>query len=226
MKYFPLYLFLLLGSSLSLVAQSEWKLNKNRKGIKVYTRAVANSPLKEMRAVMKVDIPFEVVVEIMKKPEASCQWYGMCKKLSTVQKQDSWRKYDMYFVLDMPVVVDRDVVARVKSSIDYDKQLASTQSKSLESDYKKDSGLIRMKKMYSSFQISREQNLTVIEYKVFSEIGGDLPAWIINLASLDHPYKTMLGLQTEGLKEKHWLAAEKLHNKKFREQYPNFELTK
>ena len=39
----------------SIIFANEWKLKKNRKGIKVYTRKVDGSYFKESKAIMKID---------------------------------------------------------------------------------------------------------------------------------------------------------------------------
>lgn len=229
MKNFSVVIFFAIVStlmSITLLHAQEWKQIKNKNGIRVYTRSFEGSKIKEMKAVIKEEIPFEVAVELMKDPESSCEWYGMCGEMTVIKKTDTWRDYNAYFVLDVPVVTDRDVVVNAQSSIDYKNKVAYTRIHKVVDDHKKNSGLIRMKAMRSSYTVKEKNGKTEIVYQVFADIGGSLPAWVINAASVDHPYDTMVGMRTQARKEKYWRAAEKLHKKNFQADFPNLIFTK
>ncbi|PKL39199.1 MAG: hypothetical protein CVV44_10065 [Spirochaetae bacterium HGW-Spirochaetae-1] len=200
---------------LPTTAQETWKLSKDSKGVKVFTRDVTGSPYKEMRAVMNSKTPFEVAVEVMKDPEHYYEWYGMCGGLSVINKKTD-SNFDMYFILDLPVVTDRDVVINVVQHVDFAKGVAKVDINRIESTYKKDSGLVHMAKMNGTFTITRQSNgEIVIVYQLFADVGGSLPAWVVNIASTDHPFKTMTGVRKQSKQDKYWASAKALHKKDF-----------
>jgi len=188
---------ILVLTSVVLFGKGEWKLVKRGHGINVYSRAYKNSKVKELKATAVEKCPFKVAVEIIKDANNYCKWFGMTKKLYVIKKR-SEHDYDMYFVLDTPVVKNRDVVVHVTSGWDLKKNFAWVKIKSFKSDYKKKSGCIRMPEYHGKFIVTKINDKTLkTEYILHAEVGGVLPGWLANMVAKYHPYKTGLGLQRE-----------------------------
>ncbi len=192
-----------------------WKLIKNKNGVKVFARSVKGSKYRELLARGTVDVPFEVGLELVKDCDCYHKWYGMCEKLYVIKKIND-HEYIMYFVLDMPLVTDRDLVVRVKSEWDMEKRCGSVTLTSIDSDYKKNSGYVRMPKLTGGFTF-REINDGKLEvsYRVHADLGGSVPAWMVNIAAKKHPYETAVGAKKYVNQEKFYRRAETLYGKKF-----------
>ncbi len=204
-------LFALFFVSSFLTAQEKWKLEKNAKGVKVYTRTVPGSDYREMMAVGVDDIPFEVAAEVAKDYNSYQQWYGMCKTLKLIKKSSD-SNFDMYFVLDMPVVTNRDAVIRVKTNFDFKKGRGRVTMTSVDSSYKKDAGLVRMPKVKGSFTITRLGPSRVqVVYQIHADMGGNVPAWVVNTAAVKHPFDTAVGVKRQARKPVYTEQANKLH---------------
>jgi len=102
----------------------------------------------------------------------------------------------MYFVLDLPVVKNRDVVVKVESGWDENKGTAWVTMTSINgSEYKKDSGYVRITSLKGRWDIiKKDENHVEVIYQVHPELGGSLPAWIVNVAAKDQPLKTLKGV--------------------------------
>ncbi|MCP4606091.1 MAG: hypothetical protein GY847_37200 [Proteobacteria bacterium] len=193
-----------------------WKLSKDSKGVKVFTKPKKGTDYLEMKAIGKTTYPFEIGVELLKDYDHYHEWYGMCKELKVIKKR-SENDYDMYFILDVPFPgTDRDVVINVKTGWDFKKKTAWVKIKRIDSDYKKDSGLVRMTDLYGGFQVKKTAPDTVqVTYKIYADLAGSLPAWIVNLAAKKHPFDTVRGVSEQTKKQKYWKMASKVHNKQF-----------
>jgi len=188
-------------------ADAPWECVVSSDGVTVYSRAVEGSSYRELYAECIAENPFEVAVEIAKDPEHYFEWYGMCRELSVIEKRSA-HDLDMYFVLDLPVATNRDLVVNVRPEWDAKKGLCTVVINRLESAYKPDSGLVRMPVMRGTIVIERlEENRVKCTYQFFAELGGMLPAWIVNLAAKRHPYETCLGMMRQGKKEVYWRRA-------------------
>jgi len=179
----------------------EWELKKESDDKKVYTRSVPGNEHKQMMVVLIGNIPFEVLAEVAKDYSDYESWYGMCKSLKFVNKNGS-NDINMYFVLDMPLLKNRDAVLNLKYDFNYKKGIIKIDIKSFESDYQKDSGLVRMPKVEGSIVVTRESpDKTKVVYTVFADLSTNVPAWLINKMAVKHPYDTATGLVKQSKKE-------------------------
>ncbi|MCX8122536.1 MAG: START domain-containing protein [Spirochaetes bacterium] len=176
-----------------------WKLiyegEEDKATVKIYTRDIPGSPYKEFKGVSYSDIPFDVALKVIQDYNNYHKWYGMCDALYAISVRNP-KDIDMYFVLDLPVVTDRDVVVKVESGWDQAKGVAWVNMTSVnDSEYKKDSGLVRMTSLKGRWDIiKKDENHVEVIYQVHAELGGSLPAWVVNIAAKDQPLKTLKGV--------------------------------
>jgi len=197
-------------------AEEEWHRIKDTDEVRIYTRSVEGSNFNEYKTVILYDVPFEVAVEIVKDHDHYRDWYGMCGDLYVIEKRNI-HDYDMYFVLDIPVASDRDLVINITTSWDYKKGQCQINIKRKDSKYKLDSGLVRMPKMDGGFTITRvNPNRTKAVYQFFADTGGVLPSWIVNRGAWWHPYETIEGISKEVKKAKYTERANRLHKTNFK----------
>lgn len=204
-----------IGAKEEKVKPVPWKLLKSKNGVEVFARSVPGSKYRELFAKGLVDVPFEVGIEMVKDCDSYHEWYGMCKELYVIKKI-SEKEYLMYFVLDMPLLTDRDVVVRVTGDWDMEKKSGWMKLVSIESKYKKDAGFVRMPGLSGGFTFRQvADGKFEVTYKVHADLGGSVPAWMVNIAAKKHPYQTALGAKRHVKSEKYYKRAEELYGKKF-----------
>jgi hypothetical protein len=195
----PLTIIFLSISIFVFSQQSNWKLvHESKDGealIKIFTRDIPGSPYKEFKGDSYSDIPFDIALKVIQDYNNYHKWYGMCNALYPINVRNP-KDIDMYFILDLPIVTDRDVVVKVESGWDEKKGTAWVNMTSInDSTYKKDSGLVRMKSLKGRWDIiKKDENHVEVIYQVHAELGGSLPAWVVNLAAKDQPLKTLRGV--------------------------------
>ncbi|MEJ5361932.1 MAG: START domain-containing protein [Spirochaetota bacterium] len=179
--------------------QSNWKLvhesKEDQASLKIFTRDIPGSPYKEFKGVSYSDIPFDIALKVIQDYNNYNKWYGMCDALYPINVRNP-KDLDMYFILDLPVVKDRDVIVKVECGWDEKKGTASVNMTSInDSTYKNDSGLVRMTSLKGRWDIiKKDENHVEVIYQVHAELGGSLPSWVVNIAAKDQPLKTLKGV--------------------------------
>lgn len=200
--------------SVAFAAEGPWVLKQDKSGIKVYVRDIGLQ-YQEMKAEGTVDIPFEVLVEVGRDYDRYVEWYGMCKELKAIKKKTE-NDFDVYFILDMPVVKNRDAVLNVKINTDYQKGICNISLKSFDNDYGKENNLVRMPRVEGTYTITRiSPTQSKAVYQVYADVASSVPMWIIKSTSLKHPFDTLKGARKQAQKPEYVERANKLHNKTF-----------
>lgn len=194
---------------------NEWSLKKVKDGVSVYNKDIPGSDYKEMKAEAVSNIPFEVIVEVAKDFDKYFEWYGMTKTLRPINVRSA-TDFDVYFVLSVPVLTNRDAVMRVKIETDYVKGLCKVTLKSIESDYGKENKLVRMPEVGGVFMLTRiTPSQTRGYYQVHADMGGSIPASVVNMMATKHPLDTVIGAINQCYKPVYADRATKLHNRSF-----------
>ncbi len=115
-----LLLFCFVGATATSVFAAPWKQVKDKSGIKVSSRNVPNSGLKEVRGIATMDTTLQSLVALMNDTGASPKWIHNCKRAKLIKKYSTAERMT-YTVIDAPWPLDdRDIY--VHSRISYDRQ--------------------------------------------------------------------------------------------------------
>lgn len=197
-------------------SRADWELKKDSDNARVYTRAVPGNENKEMMIELIDDVPFEVVAEVVKDYNTYENWYGMCKSLKFMNKNGN-NDINMYFILDMPVLKNRDAVINVKYDFNFEKGVIKITLRSIESSYQINSGLVRMPKIDGTIVVTKEGNSkTKVVYTVFADLSSKVPAWLINRMAVKHPYDTGMGIKNQSRKKVYAERASTSNNKNYK----------
>jgi len=179
--------------SLEIFSQSPWKLDKNKDGIKVYTRIEENSDFNSFKAIITVDASTDEILKILKNTSNYTKWYGYTKT-ATLLKQENDVQYNYVETIFPWPFRNRDMVYKMTTN-----RLNSGVMKiSLHgiSDYIQDKkGITRMKKAEGYILLRPSNNSTEILYVFHSEPGDSVRAWMANSSIAKLPFKTLSGLR-------------------------------
>lgn len=193
-KLFLLVLFFIFSNDGQLFAQ-QWKLEKDKKGIQVYTRMSTNSPVKEYKAITTVTTTVEELNNLMKDHAGMKNWFVRCLE-STRLKKISEDEYYVYFLNDAPwPVEDRDNITHIK----FESKPNGTHWVYLtgKPDYiPKKANCVRIPTMSAHWIFEPLGNGQIkVTQQVLADLGGSVPAWLINMAIVDAPYETLTNLK-------------------------------
>lgn len=201
---------LLLTSLVSFAQPGEWKLEKDdaKKDIKVFTREVPGSELKEFRGVTHIKAPVSAFVALLKDPAQATSWMHNVKKFDSVQNISDL-EHVVYIINDTPwPVTNRD--AYVRSTFTQNPEtFAVTVTLQGEAGFgAKNKDLIRMPAMSGAWTFAPQKDgLVEVTYQVHANPGGSLPNWLVNAIVVDTPYNTLANLQQKVVDQKYLKAS-------------------
>ena len=190
------------------MAQSDWKLEKEQSGIKIYTKPVSSSSFNAFKATMTVDESVESLLAVLYDLEGMKSWAYKVKDASLLNKSgDTLQIYYAEVAVPFPYT-NRDGV--YSNSVKWDSKTKTLDVEiTLLDDYKgAKEGLVRISgKGYWKAQVLPSGKLE-ITFEMAVNPGGGIPGWMANIFAADSPYYTMLELQKV-------IKNEKYQNKSF-----------
>ncbi len=181
-------LFLL---SFATNAQSDWKLMKDRNGIKVYMREAENSKYKSIRVTCTLEGTYDKLIAILTNVEHQPDWVYRAKATKLLKK-NSPTDLMYYTETSMPWPMDnRDAVVHLRINRDNLPQSLSVSAKSEPNYLKTVNGLVRIPFSEANWQVTMNNANTLnVDYTLQVNPGGQLPAWLVNTFADKGPYES------------------------------------
>lgn len=170
--------------SIKLKDNLEWKFKKEKNGIKIYTRDLSNSNLKELKITMSFEgTSFMKIIDLLKKADKYTEWVYKCSDSKLAVEIDEQESVS-YYKFDFPwPLSDRD--AYMKSVIKRDdarKRLTVTTT-SLPRFGAEEESVVRIQDHFNEWQFEEETNNRIkLTYYIKSDPAGKIPDWAVNLA--------------------------------------------
>ncbi len=172
-----------------------WESAREQEGIQVYTRKIENSPIAESLGVITVDASLSAVAALIMDADRQQEWIDSVDE-SRLLRRVTDRKVYLYTVSRAPwPVADRDAV--VYSELSQDRSgIVTIQSHATPDFLPPAEGLLRIRAVDSTWKlIPRAGHQVKLCYRVHSDPGGQLPAWLVNSVVVNQPYNTLQNLR-------------------------------
>jgi predicted choloylglycine hydrolase len=195
MKYF-IFNLLLMVTFFNTYAQNNWVLEKDKNGIKVWTKKRDGSKLKEFKGVTLMKTSVDELVAVFKNYKKHDLFMYKCTKGSvTVVKKNNDNDFYTYMTIAAPIVKDRDVVTHYKFTQEKDGSVTISIEGApdvvpVKSDYVR----VTETKGYWKF-IPKDNNTVEVINQAYSSPGGSVPDALANSASVDAPYYMLENLR-------------------------------
>ncbi len=179
----------------SLGDPTDWVLKKNEKGIAVYTRYAESSRLKEIRVVTEVKSSLSAIVALLLEIKNYPNWIYACSEASLLNVINNHEQYQ-YQVTHLPwPLSNRDVVSHLKIEQEEETKIV-TVANTGEPDYiPQKKGSVRVEHFQSNYKLTPLPGGKVkVEFELFVDPGGNIPAWLINANIVAAPYKTTVAM--------------------------------
>lgn len=189
--------------SADIFCQSSWEIDKDKDGIKVFTRVEKGSDFKSFKAVMIVNSPISEIVKILRDVNEYTKWFGYTKTSKLIKQETDDVQYNYVETIFPWPYANRDMVYRMSVDTFVDGSVKII-IKGIPDYLPEKEGLVRMKKAEGYILLKPLDNLDdKIEaiYIFHSEPGYNVPSWLANRSIAELPFKTFSGLRNT-LKEK------------------------
>jgi len=197
-KPLVLFVFFLSVSLYQARSQDRWTLIKNEKGIMVYTKSTDTSRIKSIKTVMYLKTSLSSLVALIQDARNLHNWVYN-NEYGEMLEQSSSMMTVSYTQTDLPwPVSDRDVVASIRITQYPVTKEVDICSESKNNFFSEKEGFVRIRKFHAIWRLIPEiEGLVRVEFELYVDPAGNIPAWIANMTIKKGPYKTMLNMQKE-----------------------------
>lgn len=199
--------WMVICSMLFFSSISNWELGKNEKGIRVYTRSVEGSPIKEVKADLQLDGSLSSVVAFVKDIPNYPNWMYGCSEARILKMNGDTELYFYQRIKAPWPVSDRDLCAHYVIRMDTKTGELKLSSRAEPKLLPEVPGVIRVKNSHSNWTVKSLGNGKLSgEYHLVTDPAGLIPAWLINMFITDGPLSSLSkmkeGIKTEPYKSK------------------------
>ncbi len=191
--FFILFLLFFFYQGNGQQAGRSWEMVKDQKGIKVYTSKKSNTPLKRVKVSAIIDAPLGVVYSVLTDVANHHKWMYQVYHSEILKKVNDTAWY-YYAISNSPWPVDdRDYVSFTKVKIDSINGNIAVTSRGVPDYIPQMEGIVRLPYSYSQWIFKAlDKDHTYAELKIEVDIGGKVPAWLLNMFITRGPYFTMM----------------------------------
>ncbi|MBC8319337.1 MAG: hypothetical protein H8E34_01305 [Bacteroidetes bacterium] len=175
--------------------ESDWKLVKTNSDVKAYVKKVSYIQINKVKVESVVETTLSELVTLIKDAKNHCAWVFLNEKAEIIEVTNDFKwKYYAHISAPWPVT-DRDFITDVtlkQNNIDYSITILSVAMPDFLPD-KED--CVRIPYIISQWTLNPLKDGQVhVSLEIEVDIGGTIPAWLVNLAVTKGPLSTMNGL--------------------------------
>jgi hypothetical protein len=173
-------------------AEHPWELKKNEDGIQVHVRQVDGSAILEYKGVTVVNAGLDKVVRLFEEDARVREWFHQCSESRLIRTNSPEDKV-LYFVIAMPwPVKDRDLVFRRIRSKDSATGAVEYRTSVAPKVFPRQKDKIRMPYLNGIWRFTPlKDGRTEMYYQQHSEVGGHIPAWLVNRLAVNIPFNSL-----------------------------------
>jgi len=172
--------------------QSEWQLKRTTKDLKVYTRNIVETGIKELRITTQFETSLSSIIALLNDVPANADWVYSSK---VAKITETLAPNDMYYysVSDFPwPFQNRDLIVHSVIEQDPDSKVVTSTSYAAEGKYPIQKGMVRVTIFDSQWIFTPLPDSKVdIEYTVKTDPGGNIPIFLTNMFIDKGPVATM-----------------------------------
>ena len=199
-KRFIFLLAGLLSLPYILTAQSEWKLERDKEGIKIYSSDYPDSEIKSLKVECTVESTLSQLAAVMLDIKNQDEWFYHTK--SRILKEVSQTELYYYAELSFPFPIsDRDFIEHIILSQDTVTRALTMTVQNLPDFIPPQKGFVRILHSECKWVVTPlAKKLLHVEFTLFADPAGSIPVWLVNAMSYYGPFETFKKLKSQLLK--------------------------
>jgi hypothetical protein len=190
-----LFLLLLLPSLRLIAQEPDCVLKKDKDGIRVYTCKSDTSKFRSLKAAFIIEnTSIQELKEFLFTVSDYLKWQFDAMEATMLKKIND---HEMIYrvVIDAPWPVDnRELIVHFKVSLQ-EEDRANFHINSVPSDFPVQEDLVRIPYSQASWDITRVNQSLQVTYRMNINPGGNVPAWLVNIAMADGPHESFRDLK-------------------------------
>ena len=172
-----------------------WVYERDKKGIKIFTRKSKWGKLRDCKATMEVATTPDQMLKVLTDFNNYKTWMPRCRKSGVVARlNDNEFIVHMVFNGTWPVK-DRDCVVRIRIDKNSKTGIITITETSEPKYIREEADVVRIQQLVSIWTLVPKDGGTEVTNEYSSNPGGNIPDWLVNTQSVDNPYSTFENLQ-------------------------------
>jgi ribosome-associated toxin RatA of RatAB toxin-antitoxin module len=172
-----------------------WVYERDKKGIKIFTRKGKWGKLRDSKAMMTVAATPDQMLKVLTDFNNYKNWMPRCRKSGLVARlSDNEFIVHMVFNGTWPVK-DRDCVVRIKYEKDPKTGVITVTETSEPKYIREEADIVRIQQLVSTWKLAPKDGGTEVTNEYSTNPGGNIPDWLVNTQSVDNPFSTFENLQ-------------------------------
>ena len=178
-------------------AQDEWKLKKNEDGIEIYSKPYAGSKIRALKVTCRLEATLSQLVAVLLDIKSQDEWFYHTK--SFILKPISSSELYYYAELEFPFPFsNRDFVEHITLQQDAVSKVVSMTVENVPEFIPAKQNIVRVLQSSCYWTVTPlGKNLIRVEFTLFADPAGSIPAWVVNMFSLYGPYETFKKLKIQ-----------------------------
>jgi hypothetical protein len=178
--------------------QTDWKLNSEKEGIKVYTSIVPDSRIKAIKVECDVNATSSQLVALLMDIKTSPDWVYHVKSCVLVRQVSASELY-YYAEVNLPwPAANRDFVAHLTVTQNPDTKVITIDGPAVPGLVPIKKGVVRIDHSNSQWTITPSgTDQLQVEYTIHVDPGGSLPSWLVNTFATEGPMKIFKALKLQ-----------------------------
>ena len=195
MKLFILQ-FVLLFSTVTALAEENWKLEKNKDGIKIWTRKPENSNIKEYKGTAIFQTTVDKLVAIFKNYKTCSKWmYKIPENGVKLIKKVNDNDFFVQIIMSAPLIKSRESLVHFIVNPKDDKGAVLINQEAAPNLLPANDNYVRIQKMKAYWKFTPLPNGKVeVTHQASSSVGGNIPDTFVNMAIADAPFSMLTKL--------------------------------
>ncbi|MFI5186204.1 MAG: START domain-containing protein [Chitinophagales bacterium] len=187
-----LYLFFFFTSTVVTAhSQYNWKLSKEKDGIKVYESETKNSDFKSIKVECVLEGTYDKLMAILNDVSRHKEWVYN-SKTSNILKRNS--PFDFYYYTETSIpwpMSNRDAVIHLTMTLDSLNRFLKITAVGVPNFIPEKSGKVRVPRSSINWYVTMPSAALIsIVYTFEADPGGSLPAWLVNMFADKGPYES------------------------------------
>lgn len=179
------------GFVISAAGQYNWKLSKEKDGIKVYQSELQHSSYKAIKVECTLEGSYDKLIAVLSNVSGQKDWVYN-NKASYILKQIN--PYELYYYSETSLpwpMSNRDAIVHLKMDKDSLNRYLNIKAVSVPDYIAEKNGKVRVTRSAISWNVTMPTTKTInIIYIFEAEPGGSIPAWVANAFVDKGPYES------------------------------------
>lgn len=192
--FYSFFVFFFFVTSVS--AQQEWELKKDKEGIQVYNGKAPDSKFKVVKVTCVINASISQLAAVLLTPNRQPEWVIATKSSTLLKTLEPSRIY-YYTEITFPwPVSNRDLVAEMSITQNPVTKNLTIRANKIDHILPKKEGKVRIPFSQAIWEVTPIAiDKIKIDYTIRLDPGGEVPAWLVNLFTINGPFETFQKLK-------------------------------